>query len=38
VQLVGQSGGEWDTWSGTAGGGEDPFVSDAYLEKYGAAV
>jgi hypothetical protein len=30
LQLVGQSGGEWDTWSGTAGGSEDPFVSDAY--------
>ena len=30
LQLVGQSGGGWDTWSGGGGTNEDPFVSDAY--------
>ncbi|MFC2094052.1 T9SS type A sorting domain-containing protein [Bacteroidota bacterium] len=30
VQLVAQNQVDWDTWSGTAGGGEDPFVSDLY--------
>jgi len=30
TQLVVQNQVDWDTWSGTAGGGEDPFVSDLY--------
>jgi hypothetical protein len=30
TQLVVQNQVDWDTWSGTAGGGEDPFVTDLY--------